>query len=155
MALIILTGVVDVCTYRIPHILTGMIVGLFIFGVALEGSFDQILLVSSRGVSALIILLLGFVFFIKGWVGGGDVKYAAALSLWMGSPAAVMIFLLYSGFFGGVLTLAVLAFRSYPLPLWGLKMSPLLRLHSPQQGVPYGVALSLAALMMSERISII
>ena len=61
------------------------------------------------------VLVLTFVMFSRGWVGGGDAKLAAATALWFGF-AHLLDYLLYASIFGGVLTLALIQFRMLPLP---------------------------------------
>ena len=34
--------------------------------------------------AALAVLVVTFVFFSRGWIGGGDAKLAAATALWLG-----------------------------------------------------------------------
>ncbi len=49
---------------------------------------------------------------------------------------------------GGVLTVVVLIARAFPLPRFALAWGWLFRLHDPKSGVPYGVALALAAMIV-------
>ena len=49
---------------------------------------------------------------------------------------------------GGVLTVALLAVRRYPLPEMLARIPWALRLHAPETGIPYGIALALAALVV-------
>ena len=35
-------------------------------------------------VGAAAVLVVSFVFFARGWIGGGDAKLAAATALWLG-----------------------------------------------------------------------
>ena len=58
---------------------------------------------------------VAFVFFARGWIGGGDAKLAAATALWLGFDH-LLTYLLYASLFGGVLTLAMIRFRLMPLP---------------------------------------
>ena len=90
---------------------------------------------------------VAFACFAFGWIGGGDAKFAAAIILWLG-PAGAMEFLIYAGLFGGLLTIVLLSFRGRLLPAFALRQDWLLRLHDPKAGVPYGVALSAAALVV-------
>ena len=61
------------------------------------------------------MLAVAFVFFARGWIGGGDAKLAAATALWLGFDH-LLPYLLYASIFGGVLTLAMIRFRLMPLP---------------------------------------
>ena len=62
-----------------------------------------------------LVLAVTFIFFARGWIGGGDAKLAAATALWLGFDH-LMAYLLYASIFGGVLTLAMIRFRLMPLP---------------------------------------
>ena len=48
--------------------------------------------------------LIGFVFYTRGWIGGGDAKLAAATALWFGFDH-FYDFVLFASVLGGVLTL--------------------------------------------------
>lgn len=49
---------------------------------------------------------------------------------------------------GGALTLALLVIRAWPLPAVMTRLPFALRLHDAKTGVPYGIALALAALLV-------
>jgi prepilin peptidase CpaA len=91
------------------------------------------------------VLATTFVFFARGWIGGGDAKLAAATALWFGF-GHLLDYLLYASIFGGVLTLALLQFRNLPLPAVLTRQAWIKRLHDRAGGVPYGIALAAAAL---------
>jgi prepilin peptidase CpaA len=96
------------------------------------------------GASA-IVLCVSFVFFARGWIGGGDAKLAAAIALWLGFDQ-LLNYLICASLFGGLLTLAVMRFRLMPLPALLADQEWAKRLHRMDAGVPYGIALALAAL---------
>lgn len=93
------------------------------------------------------VLAIAFICFAFGWVGGGDAKLAAVAALWIGLEGAVP-FVVYASIFGGVLTLGLLTFRSRLLPAFALRQAWVQRLHDPKVGVPYGIALAAAALLV-------
>ena len=97
--------------------------------------------------AAMAVLAVTIVFFAFNWIGGGDAKLAAATALWLGFDH-LMAYLLYASIFGGVLTLLILRFRFMPLPkaLAGQEWAK--RLHRLDGGVPYGIALAAAALLI-------
>jgi len=95
--------------------------------------------------AAAVVLLVAFVFFSRGWIGGGDAKLAAATALWLGFDH-LLDYMLYASLFGGALTLAILQFRKLPLPSALSRQAWILRLHETGGGVPYGIALAVAAL---------
>jgi prepilin peptidase CpaA len=95
--------------------------------------------------AAGIVLVAAFGFFSRGWIGGGDAKLAAVTALWFGFDH-LMPYLVYASLLGGALTVLLLQFRSAPLPPFLARHEWLQRLHSKDGGVPYGIALAIAAL---------
>jgi prepilin peptidase CpaA len=123
--------------------------------LALVGGF--LLLALATGMSlhdfgmhlgaAAAVLMAAFVFFSRGWIGGGDAKLAAATALWFGFDH-LLDYMIYASLFGGALTLAILQFRKLPLPSVLARQGWVLRLHESGGGVPYGIALAAAALVV-------
>jgi prepilin peptidase CpaA len=101
----------------------------------------------SHGAAALAVLAIVFVFFACGWIGGGDAKLAAATALWFGF-AHLADYLLYASLIGGALTVLLIQFRSMPLPRLFIGRDWAERLHHRDAGVPYGIALAAAALLV-------
>ncbi|MBF9235509.1 A24 family peptidase [Microvirga alba] len=96
---------------------------------------------------AVGVLVCAFVLFGLGWIGGGDAKLAAVIALWLGADHA-FAYVLYTALFGGILTIALLQFRLTVLPSQCLTVNWIMRLHAPETGVPYGVAIAGAALFI-------
>jgi prepilin peptidase CpaA len=92
-------------------------------------------------------LLVGFLFFARGWIGGGDAKLAAVTVLWFGADHTPA-YLVYTALFGGAFTLLILRFRALALPVWLMNRPWVARLHAQGAGVPYGVAMAVAALVV-------
>jgi prepilin peptidase CpaA len=82
-----------------------------------------------------------------GWIGGGDAKLFAATTLWLG-PQALFSYSLTTALIGGALTFAILLLRSMPLPMALAGQGWLVRLHDAKEGVPYGIALAAAGLLI-------
>jgi prepilin peptidase CpaA len=97
--------------------------------------------------AAAAVLVVAFFFFARGWIGGGDAKLAAATALWIGFDQ-LADYVIFASLFGGLLTFAILRFRFMPLPriLAGQEWAQ--RLHRMDSGIPYGIALALAALII-------
>ena len=93
------------------------------------------------------ILVLTFSMFCMGWVGGGDAKLAAATAVWLGWQN-IFEYGLIAAIFGGVLTLGLLAVRRWPLPIFLMRMPWIARLHDEKSGIPYGIALAAAGLVL-------
>jgi prepilin peptidase CpaA len=97
--------------------------------------------------AGLIVLGVTFAFFTFGWIGGGDAKLAATTAVWMGFDH-VAEYALGSAVLGGLLTLLLLQFRRLPMPEWAQAREWLMRLHDRKVGVPYGIALAAAGLIV-------
>src|SRR5262249_6554009 len=94
-----------------------------------------------------IVLVLGFVCFARGWIGGGDAKLAAATVLWLGF-GSMLNYLIWGSLLGGVLTLLKVKFPTSALPPMLSGQEWAMRLHRMDAGVPYGIALAAAALLV-------
>lgn len=117
-----------------------------LFALALMSGMPLVEIASHAG-AGLLVLVVAFACFAFGWMGGGDAKVATSIALWFGF-AHLLEFLLYASLFGGVLTLALLQFRQWPLPYALCKQGWLLHLHHKETGIPYGIALAIGALMV-------
>jgi prepilin peptidase CpaA len=53
-----------------------------------------------------------------------------------------------SALLGGALTLAILQFRRWPMPGWAQARAWVMRLHDKDNGVPYGIALAVAGMVL-------
>ena len=123
--------------------------------LALTASFFLLTLVTGMSLpvigmhlaAAALVLAFSFGFFSMGWIGGGDAKLVAATALWFGFEN-LLDYLVYASLFGGVLTLVLIQFRKLPLPGPLARQPWILRLHETGGGIPYGIALAAAALMV-------
>ena len=80
-------------------------------------------------------------------IGGGDAKLAAAAALWIGW-GSMLDFSLRTAIYGGALGVAVLMIRKFPLPSFLTAMPWVLRLQDPKNGIPYGIAMAAAAILI-------
>ena len=135
----------DLVTMTISNRITLALVGGFVAMAFMSGMSPSDVL--SHAGAAASVLAVTFLFFARGWIGGGDAKLAAATALWFGFDHLV-VYLLYASIFGGVLTLAMIRFRLMPLPRALAEQEWVKRLHRLDGGVPYGIALAAAALVI-------
>lgn len=135
----------DLITMTISNRVSLILIGSF-FVLALMWSMPLTEIGIHVGAS-LAVLVVSFVFFARGWIGGGDAKLAAATALWLGFDQ-LLNYLIFASLFGGMLTLAIMRFRLMPLPAFLSEQEWAKRLHRMDAGVPYGIALALAALMI-------
>ncbi len=135
----------DLLTMRISN---GLVITLaaafFVVAVSINLPLEQI---AMHLLCAFVVLVCAFVMFAFGWIGGGDAKLAAATTLWLGFGLALP-YLLYTGVLGGLLTLLLLSLRRLPLIPFIARFEWLARLHDRKSGVPYGVAMSVAAMIV-------
>lgn len=94
-----------------------------------------------------LMLTITFGLFALGGMGGGDAKLIAATSVWMGFGIPLMEYLLTSAVFGGMLTLAILSFRSSALSHITSQNMFLRNFSKDAGGVPYGIALGIGGLV--------
>jgi prepilin peptidase CpaA len=138
-------GSMDLFTMTIPNRVSLVMTAGFVVLCPFMGlGTDQIL--SHFGAGAAM-LIAGVVLFAFGLLGGGDAKLFAAGALWV-SFDHLLEFIYFMTLFGGILTLLLLWYRSKLLPYFLLKQRWALHLHDPKIGVPYGVAIAAAGLVV-------
>lgn len=139
-----LAAAMDLLTMTIPNrISLALAVSYFALAFALRAPPHDVLLNIS---CATAVLLVAFLMFTKGWIGGGDAKLTAAIALWFGW-ASIFDYSLMAALCGGALTLVLLAVRSVSLPGYLTRFAWLSRLMEKGAGVPYGIALAAAGLI--------
>ena len=130
-AILVIAAVIDVRTFTISNRLNltvALLAPVYWASVALAPWPGIAVQLATGG--AVFLVLAGA--FYAGMMGGGDVKLAAALSLWF-SPASTVKFLVLMSIAGGVLTLVVLAWHRS-------------RKREGRPEVPYGVAIAFGGL---------
>ncbi|PZW48407.1 prepilin peptidase CpaA [Humitalea rosea] len=145
VALLVLAAWRDIATRIIPDEISLSIAAI---GIALRLSVGWSPLLWSLATAALLFLAL-LVLAVRGWLGGGDVKLAAAVAIGL-PPYASWDFLLATVLAGGVLGLAYIAGRRLALrPRRSGGRHPFRRIMAVEarrfrQGgpLPYGVAIA-------------
>ena len=130
-AILVIAAVIDVRTYTISNRLNltvALLAPVYWASVALSPWPD---VAAQLAVGATVFVLLAGAFY-AGLMGGGDVKLAAALSLWFSPPSAIR-FLVLMSIAGGVLTLGIL--------IWHRA-----RKRAGRPEIPYGVAIAFGGL---------
>jgi len=140
-----LAGSMDLLTMTIPNRLClAIAVGFFLFVVVARAPMDLVLFNLSCGAAVLIVM---FTLFNFGLIGGGDAKLAAATALWLGW-SSLLEYGLRTAIYGGVITIALILSRRAPLPNLLSRQAWIARLHNPKTGVPYGIAMAAAGIMI-------
>lgn len=144
--IMLLSASMDLLTMTIPNKVTlALVAGFFLLAPFVDMSWQQFGLHIAMGFG-LLVITMGM--FAMGWMGGGDAKLVAATGLWLGFSVEMMNYALLASLWGGALTLVIMKLRMMPvLPSW-LSFKWLARLHNPDEGVPYGLALAAAGLMI-------
>lgn len=141
--------ITDFRTLLIPNWISLTLVATFavfaIFHVA-AGAIGGHLFVTA------IVLALSIVFFVLGWIGGGDVKFMSAMALWMG-PDYITPFVVLMALLGAALAMSLISIDKYgsfltprAQEIW--PVSRLMQLARSRQ-CPYGVAIGVAGLLVS------
>lgn len=144
-ALLIAAALWDVASYTIPNLLQAALLAAFAIFVVAVGMSPMTL--GYHLLAGCAALVAGFVLFSLGYIGGGDAKLFACVAVWLGLHD-LSGFAIYASFFGGGLTLGLLAFRKLPLPPFLCRQKWLLRLHDQKGGIPYGAALAAGAFVV-------
>lgn len=135
-------AICDVLTLKLPNALN--LIGLVLFfpiswliGMPMDDILMHILI-------SFCILLIGFGAFAAGLFGGGDSKFIAVVALWIGFDP-LLDFVFYTALFGGVMGLIVLIGGRFIPDQY---QPSFFRAMTERRVVPYGTAMSLAALFV-------
>ena len=93
-----------------------------------------------------IMFLFGFILFAVGGFGAGDAKLMAAVAL-LFQPAELANYVLAVTVLGGLIAIVMMAFRAYVPPRVATSALVASLFNHPNK-MPYGIAISLAALLM-------
>lgn len=138
----------DLTRYIIPNWMTGVLLLLY---PAMLFSAPSLPEGFSIWVSLMVfgvVFVVGIAVFALKWMGGGDVKLLAVLSLWTGAEA-VAPFLVYTGLLGGVMALVLVLIRPMVgrfVPVEKVERIPRFLRH--REPLPYGLAITIAFLIV-------
>ncbi|MEO5324892.1 prepilin peptidase [Mesorhizobium sp. CC13] len=139
------SAVSDVLSMTIANRVPLLLLGVFLVVAPLAGmAWTDIGMHLAAGA---LMLSITFAMFALGGMGGGDAKLIAATAVWMGLGMPLMQYLLTSAIFGGMLTLAILSFRSSALSHITSQNMFLRNFCKEAGGVPYGIALGIGGLV--------
>jgi prepilin peptidase CpaA len=140
-ALLIAAACQDVAKLTISNIFPTLIVLLFPVWIAVIGPEPDIWM---NGVNFLMVLGIGIGLFALQWLGGGDVKLFAAVSLWFDFSGIVpLIFYIAVG--GGMLALILMLVRR-AVPA-GMRHRLDWVIFARRGPIPYGVAIAAGAIL--------
>jgi prepilin peptidase CpaA len=136
----------DLITMRISNRVSLALVAGFALAAALTAM--PLVEIGWHIAAAALVLAVCFGFFAFGWMGGGDAKLASATALWLGWGGFLLNYVLIASVLGGALALVLVMVRTVPLPAVLLRQDWILRLYQAKTGIPYGIALAAAGLMV-------
>jgi prepilin peptidase CpaA len=144
-ALMAFAGASDFFTMTISNFVSlALLVGFVALALVVGLPTQEIMSHLSCGGS---FLCLTFVLFAFGWIGGGDAKLSAATAIWLGW-GNVVDYIGVASVIGGLLTLVFLQIRKWPMPSFLTARDWFARLYDQGNGVPYGIALAAAGLIV-------
>ncbi len=133
----------DALTMKIPNRISIGLVALYPAWIIATGfPLDQVLMPAALACGMLVA---GFIAFDRGWIGGGDAKMLAAITLWSG-PALLLPMLLVTTLAGGVMaTGAILseAMRRRAVLARGGEVNGPFLTSVVKSKIPYGVAIAI------------
>lgn len=143
-ALVIVAGLKDLISMKIPNWISGLLI-LGFFPAALLLGLAPMAVAIHVGV-AVAVLLIGMGLFALHLLGGGDVKLMAAACLWLGAPGSG-VFVLSTAVIGGLLCLILILARAWLQPYLAGGPGWVVRLMEPRGDIPYGVAIAAGVLV--------
>lgn len=122
-----------------------------VFAVVAPFALELDTILAHVGLAALVFFLTA-AFYSLGWIAGGDVKLMTAVVLWMG-PGVAAPFALIMAVIGGIFALTLMALKRYDFLVANYVpknwlTDRMISLASAGE-VPYGVAIGIAALIVS------
>ena len=132
----------DFWSMKIPNLVSlAMAAGFFL---SLPLTWQGLPALGEHMMVGTIFFLAGFAMFAFGWLGGGDAKLMAAISLWFGWADALP-FILATTLFGAALgIILILGGRIMPIRLRTSVVG--MKLFQGGKDMPYGLALAAGAL---------
>jgi prepilin peptidase CpaA len=139
--LLVLAAMEDLWRLEINDWVCGAVAAAAFLALAMNGpagQFWQNLLLFAA------ILGFGTLLFVRGWMGGGDVKLLAACALWFNLGQGWKM-LVAVAIVGGLETLLVILLRALP---WRPTLRNRLAVLRPNDGIPYGLAIGIGVALI-------
>lgn len=146
-AILLAAAISDILTRRIPNWMTGFLALAFLpFAIFSSLSLADF---SWHLLAGFIALAAGFGMHALGWIGGGDVKLFAGTALWLGITQLLSL-LLATALVGGLMAMFLLVFQHLRCSPQFLFLQPWIGSGKLKTGMPYGVAIALAGIWLSQ-----
>ena len=138
-------AICDITTFTIPNRVSYGLAALFVPFAALGLDRTAVLLHAGLG---LFVLLICLGFWKLKWLGGGDVKFLAAVSLWMGPQGILPFMLLLTAISACLVWLLRFARQRNPIVQasgWPAVVKQMVQ-KAEENAIPYGLPTAIAAL---------
>lgn len=104
--------------------------------------------------ASLAVFVVCFSLFAANVMGGGDAKLLTAAACWFGFNQSLLIFLVATGFLGGILTIAILMIRAHSNTVLAMGFALPQSLTTAHK-IPYGIAIAIGGFMTYEHAPIV
>jgi len=148
---VIYGAISDVTTYSIPNWVSWVLAGAFVPYAILHWSNLPLIMHLVLGAATFLICAI---FWKLKWLGGGDVKFLGAISLWMG-PHNILPFFILLSIVAGVFSLALLWLRQWNDMIQAGSWPRLIKLmvaKAKDHACPYGLPTAIAALAVAPHV---
>jgi prepilin peptidase CpaA len=142
---LVMAGLSDLVSLRIPNWLTGSLAAAFpVVALLCGGQVDWL----SHVAAGLAVFIGAAILFALRLMGGGDVKLLAAVALWIGL-GSLLPFLTLTAVIGGAFAVVILVLRAPAVQVALRRALPRLPdfAHAKMK-LPYGVPIAIAGILM-------
>lgn len=139
-----LAALTDFFEMTIPNRIPVILIAAFLLIAPFSGI--NLMQLGWHMMAAGIVFAVCFALFALNVMGGGDAKLLTAASMWFGFNQSLFEFLAFTGYIGGVLTVAIIVMRANwdMFATIGVKLPQTLMVANK---IPYGIAIGAAGLI--------
>jgi prepilin peptidase CpaA len=141
---LVLASLTDFLEMKIPNRIPAILAASFFLIMPFSGL--GLVEIGWHLAAALMVFVVCFTLFALNVMGGGDAKILTAAALWFGFNTSLFEFLAFTGYIGGLLTVAVILLRANwdKLATVGMKLPQTLMVANK---IPYAIAIGAAGLI--------
>jgi prepilin peptidase CpaA len=144
----------DLLTMTIANRVSLLLIGTFAVVAPFTGM--DLTVYALHFAAGIMVLAVTMVLFSMGGLGGGDAKLLTATAVWCGFSQVLLDYMLYATLFGGLLTVVLVLWRgSASAQFAGMHFAFLEKLGRKEVGIPYGIALGIAGLIVAPSIPLV
>jgi len=137
---LVFAAISDLLTMTIPNRVS--LILMISFAVLAPLSGMALPAIGMHALGAAIVFGICFALFALNVMGGGDAKLLSAAAIWFGYDPALLSFLVYVSFIGGLVTVAILLIRSQADMILAIGL-PIPNSLLLAKKIPYGVAIAI------------